>query len=106
MDDRTNILLGTALPKPAKSSRIAHISAGAALTTLVAIFFGNLWAPLAYFQLTFPVAIVAGHMALRGMDKEPGRWKGKTIALFGLYVGYFNLAMVAVVVYLMYRSAQ
>ncbi len=103
MDDRHNILLGTALPKPRKTHPLARVSAGTALMTIAAIFLGNLWAPLAYLQPVFPLAIVTGHMALRRMDKEPGRWAGKSIALFGLYVGYFNLAMMGVLLYRMYR---
>ncbi len=103
MDDRENILLGTALPKARIIPRSARLGTGAALATLAAIFLGNLWGPLAYLQLAFPIAIVSGHAALRTIDKDPARWTGRTTALFGLYVGYFNLVVAGLVLYRLLR---
>jgi len=41
------------------------------------------------------VAVVFGHMALSEIRKNPGRWKGKGLAITGLALGYVGVVLLA-----------
>ena len=106
MDTNKNVFLqGTSIPR---TSPYATASVFFAALTLVAIIgsavinragYPTAARYLAYLQLAFPIAIVCGHIALRQIRATPHRVTGRTIALLGLYVGYFNLVMVFLVLF-------
>lgn len=109
MDEKTNALR-PATGAPPKFSPAALASAGAALLAILGILLSSSLFALghpelaryaAYLQLTFPLSIGFGHAALRRIARDPSRYQGKTVALLGLYVGYFNLAAVILIVSLM-----
>lgn len=93
MSDFHNVLLNQSEPV---YSRAALISFGAAIATLVGLIVAPLFFPAAFLHLLFPVAIVAGHIGFRKTNREPSRYKGRTAALFGLYVGYFDLLLTVI----------
>ena len=114
MDDKDNALLQSGTSLPARSSPLAVASASVAFATLVAMVactvlrrvgFERTARYVAFLQLTFPVAIVCGHLALRRIRKNPAREKGNGLALLGLMVGYFNLLVVAMIVYFIFSRS-
>ena len=120
MDDQSNILIsGTSISKPSGNSKpsanskwaLVSFAAGMAtiaglLASLALLSLGYTGAAIAAasLHLLFPVAIVCGHVAVRHIRKNDAALKGVGLALMGLNVGYFNLAIFAVLVLRFYSA--
>lgn len=100
MSEFQNVLLSNQEPV---YSRAALISFGAAVATILGLLAAPLLYPAVFLHLLFPVAIVAGHIGLRRTTREPARYKGRTAALFGLYIGYFDLLLTAIALFVLFR---
>lgn len=92
MDDQSNVLLRAAQPAaPARLSLAANLSFVFAALSLVAFVLAR-WVPgVVYGFLLFIPAIVAGHIARRAFQKNPGAYRNEPMATFGLAIGYFGL---------------
>ncbi len=108
LGDPPNVFLPQGTTLPARTSRLATASAIAGAATLVAMIVSAALFKLGYEraalaaacgQLLFPAAIVCGHIALHRIRRNPAREKGRTLALIGLYIGYFNLIIAAMILY-------
>ena len=87
MSNFHNVLLDAQEPV---YSRAAITSFAAAVASILGLLAAPLFFPAAFLHLLFPVAIVAGHIGFRRTTREPAKYKGRTAALFGLWVGYFD----------------
>ena len=96
LDDSTNVFLQSAAGAP-RNSVYAVVGFSAAVVTLAALFLATVYYPFVYLHLFFPVAIVSGHIARRRIQRAPSKWKGTGMAVFGLWVGYFDL-LIAILV--------
>lgn len=98
MDSGANVLVktGTAI---ATNCTYAVASFAIAALTLLAVPAGLLIEQLVYLHLLFPLAIIFGHVARRRIRRSPGRYKGEGMAVFGLWVGYFELVLDGVILY-------
>lgn len=90
MGDFHNVLLDQQEPVYSRAALLSFWTATASMAGLLA---APLFFPAAFLHLLFPVAIVAGHAGYRRTTREPHKYKGRSAALFGLYAGYFELAM-------------
>jgi hypothetical protein len=98
MDDRSNILLRSAEPAPARRNIAAIVSFVAAALSLAGLVLGP-WVTGAVFAfLGFVPAIVSGHVARRQLTKRPGAFSNPGMATFGLAIGYLGLFLTAFVV--------
>lgn len=100
MNDFHNVLLATQEPV---YSRAALISFGTAVATILGLLAAPLFYPAVFLHLLFPVAIVSGHIGFRRTTREPETYKGRTAALFGLYVGYFDLLMTIIAIVVLFQ---
>lgn len=91
MDDQSNVLLRSSQSAPQRSNGAATASFVLGALSLSGFALG-LWVPGAsYVFLCFIPAIVAGHLARRAFQKEPGAYRNEGMATFGLAIGYFGL---------------
>ena len=119
MDEHSNILIsGTSEsepspPDPSRNSKWALASFAAGVATVAGLFpsltalsLGYTGAAIAFASLhmLFPIAIVCGHVGVRDIRAEGSALKGIGLALAGLNVGYFNLAILGVVVLRFYLA--
>lgn len=99
MDDESNVFLqGTRVEATPRNQPYAVAAFGLAIATLVAIPLGFVHPLLTAPHLLFPAVLVLGHLALRRLKRDPGRWKGEGMAKFALAIGYFNVLVFVVVV--------
>lgn len=100
MKEFHNVLLDAQEPVYSKA---AIVSFGAAVASVLGLLAGPLFFPAVFLHLLFPVAIVAGHIGFRRTTREPTKYKGRTAALFGLYVGYFDLILTVIALAVLFR---
>lgn len=100
MSNFHNVLLADQEPEYSRAALISFITACATILGLLA---APLFFPAAFLHLLFPIAIVAGHIGFRRTTQQPSRYKGRTAALFGLYVGYFDLLLTLIALTVLFR---
>jgi hypothetical protein len=108
MDQKKNILLQAAEQdvgvKLQKNSPWAIASFVFGNTVLLGLLAGNLHPYIAYFFLTFPVAVVSGHIGRKRIRKNPEQWKGEGMATYGMVLGYLGFGLTVFLVIMMMRG--
>lgn len=94
-------VFATGEPTPARHSRAAVWSFILGCATIAGLFGGLLWPYFAVLHLLFPLAIVLGHIGLRHTSGDTPVRRGRYAAVFGLYIGYFNLAIMLFLIFVL-----